>query len=55
MICYPEKLVSEAIGIFSARYSMHQKVYTHKAVKQVEFMVGALYIYLSHYFIDCKL
>lgn len=39
MICYPEKLGGEAIHIFGARYRMHQIVYTHKAVKQIEFMV----------------
>ena len=38
-ICYPEKLVVEAFQLFHFRYTMHQQVYTHKAVKQVEFMV----------------
>lgn len=39
MICYPEKMVPEAISVFAARYQMHNVVYTHKSVKEVEFMV----------------
>ena len=39
MLCYPSKLVHSAVSLFAARYQMHQKVYTHKAVKQIEFMV----------------
>ena len=39
MICYPEKFVQEAMQVFTARYKMHQTVYTHKVVKQIEFMI----------------
>ncbi len=39
MICYPEKLLQEAMKVFATRYDMHRLVYTHKAVKQIEFMV----------------
>ena len=39
MICYPEKLVKEAVSLFQARFQMHQRVYTHKVVKQIEFMI----------------
>jgi len=39
MVCYPQKLVFEAIDMFSVRFRMHKTVYTHKAAKQVEFMV----------------
>lgn len=39
MVCYPQKLVYEALDIFSIRFRMHKQVYTHKAVKQVEFMI----------------
>ncbi len=39
MVCYPQKLVYEALGVFSIRFRMHQQVYTNKAVKQVEFMI----------------
>jgi hypothetical protein len=39
MICYPEKLVDEAVALFAARFQMHQRVYTHQAVKQIEFMI----------------
>ena len=39
MVCYPQKLVYEALDMFSIRFRMHKQVYTHKAVKQVEFMI----------------
>lgn len=41
MICYPEKLVSEAMSIFKTRYDLHHLVYTHKTVKVIEYMVSA--------------
>lgn len=39
MVCYPQKLVCEAIDVFSVRFRMHKTVYTHKAAKQIEFMI----------------
>eukprot|EP01035_Chromulina_nebulosa_P018950 gene18950-24758_t len=39
MICYPEKLVTEAVDLFRVRFNMHRVVYTHNAVKQIEFMI----------------
>jgi HD superfamily phosphohydrolase len=39
MICYPEKMVGEALQLFTLRYQLHQKVYTHKAVKKLEYML----------------
>lgn len=39
MICYPEKQITEALELFRARFQMHSNVYTHKCVKQVEFMI----------------
>jgi hypothetical protein len=39
MICYSEKMVSEAVSLFRTRFDMHKQVYTHQAVKQVEFMI----------------
>jgi deoxynucleoside triphosphate triphosphohydrolase SAMHD1 len=39
MVCYPEKTVREALDFFQIRFRMHQTVYTHKSVKQVEFMI----------------
>ena len=39
MVCYPQKLVFEAIDMFAVRFRMHKTVYTHKAAKQVEFMI----------------
>jgi HD superfamily phosphohydrolase len=38
-ICYPEKMIREAVALFATRFHMHQQVYTHQAVKQVEFMI----------------
>jgi HD superfamily phosphohydrolase len=40
MICYPEKIIQDAVSLFAMRYNLHQKVYTHKSVKKVEFMVS---------------
>jgi HD superfamily phosphohydrolase len=40
MICYPEKMIGEALQLFMLRFQLHQKVYTHKTVKKVEFMVN---------------
>lgn len=39
MICYPEKLVREAVDLFNVRFRMHHYVYGHKSVKEVEYMV----------------
>ena len=39
MICYPVKMYEEALGLFQVRYRMHRTVYTHKTVKQIEFMI----------------
>jgi HD superfamily phosphohydrolase len=40
MICYPEKMVKEALDVFAVRFRLHQTIYTHKSVKKVEFMVS---------------
>lgn len=39
MICYPEKMVGEVLQLFALRYQLHQKVYTHKSIKKVEYML----------------
>jgi len=39
MICYPQKMYEEALSLFSVRFKMHRTVYTHKTVKQVEYMI----------------
>ena len=39
MIAWPEKLVVKGMEFFKTRFSMHSKVYTHKTVKAVEYMV----------------
>jgi len=39
MVCYPQKLVFEAFDMFSVRFRMHKTVYTHKAAKQIEYMI----------------
>lgn len=39
MICFPEKMINDSINLFALRYQLHQKVYTHKSVKKVEYML----------------
>ena len=39
MACYPEKMADAAMDFFSCRFRMHKTVYTHRTVKQVEFMI----------------
>jgi len=39
MIAWPDKLIVKAMEFFKTRFSMHSKVYTHKTVKAVEYMV----------------
>eukprot|EP01041_Mallomonas_annulata_P005036 gene5036-10087_t len=39
MICFPEKLVSEAAAFFSTRFKLHHKLYTNAQVKQCEYML----------------
>jgi len=53
MICYPEKMASEALNLFAARFHMHQKVYQHKAVKQVEYMITEA-LALANPYVDIK-
>jgi HD superfamily phosphohydrolase len=40
MICYPDKLVEEAANFFQTRFTLHSRVYTHKASKGAEYMVS---------------
>lgn len=39
MICYPEKMVVSAIAFFRKRFELHSKVYRHKTVEAVQFMI----------------
>ena len=39
MICYPEKLVTNAFDFFKTRFRLHQEIYQNKAAKAVELMV----------------
>jgi len=52
MICYPEKMVKEALDVFAVRFRLHQNIYTHKSVKKVEFMVST---FVFHYIFDGSL
>jgi HD superfamily phosphohydrolase len=47
MICYPEKLVREAVELFALRFRLHQQVYTHTCVKKIEFMVSGFAFFVS--------
>jgi len=46
MICYPEKMVKEAVDVFAVRFRLHQNIYTHKTIKKVEFMVSLALVIL---------
>jgi hypothetical protein len=39
MICYPEKMIHEALNVFGVRFKMHDLVYQNKAVKSIEYML----------------
>lgn len=39
MICYPEKMVRDAVELFSVRFRLYQNVSKHKTVRKVEYMV----------------
>jgi HD superfamily phosphohydrolase len=39
MICYPLKMYEETLGLFQVRFKMHRTVYTHKTVKEIEYMI----------------
>ena len=38
MMCYPQKMVNDALEFFQTRFKMHNTVYTHKVVKAIEYM-----------------
>jgi HD superfamily phosphohydrolase len=52
-ICYPEKMVGEAVNLFAIRFQMHQKVYTHKSVKKVEYMVKFIALFPLFSILNC--
>ena len=39
MICYPEKMVVSAIAFFRKRFEMHSKVYRHKTIEAINYML----------------
>ena len=49
MICYPEKLVREAVDLFSIRFRLHQNVCKHKSVKKVDYMVSRKHPFTAAY------
>lgn len=51
MICYPEKMVKEAVDVFAVRFRLHQNIYTHKTIKKVEFMVSTFDISFQFFLI----
>lgn len=49
MICYPEKLITEALQFFATRKELHKMVYQHKTTVAVELMlVDALVLANKH-------
>jgi deoxynucleoside triphosphate triphosphohydrolase SAMHD1 len=45
MICYPEKMIKEALDLFRVRFTLHQLIYQHTSVKKIEFMVITFYFH----------
>jgi HD superfamily phosphohydrolase len=43
-ICFPEKALRTVFALFQTRFTLHEKVYTHKVVKAVELMVTDMMI-----------
>jgi len=39
MICFQEKLYVDILDIFKTRCNMHDKLYQHKTVKAIEYMI----------------
>lgn len=39
-ICFPEKEVYNILKIFKIRFELHNKIYSHKTVKAIEFMLA---------------
>lgn len=50
MICYPDKLWTEALGLFRNRMELHSSVYQHKGGKSVELMLVDAFVLADPHF-----
>ena len=50
MICYPDKLWTEALGLFRNRMELHASVYQHKGGKSVELMLVDAFVLADPHF-----
>lgn len=50
MICYPEKMVQNAMSFFKRRFQNHQKLYTHHTTNAACFMVCDIFLLADPYF-----
>mmetsp|Transcript_10890 Transcript_10890/g.20358 ORF Transcript_10890/g.20358 Transcript_10890/m.20358 type:complete len:688 (+) Transcript_10890:118-2181(+) len=50
MICYPEKMVQNAMSFFKKRFRNHQKLYTHHTTNAACFMVCDIFLLADPYF-----
>lgn len=41
-VCFPEKLAEQVMQAFHTRYELHHRVYQHKGVRAIEYMIGDL-------------
>eukprot|EP01083_Nonionella_stella_P019659 54591_1 len=49
MICYPDKMVQNAMNFFKNRFVNHQKLYTHHTTNAASFMVCDILILADQY------
>jgi hypothetical protein len=40
MICYPKKLIGASMDFFKTRFTLHSKIYRHKTIEAVSFMIA---------------
>lgn len=50
MVCYPDKLWIEALGLFRNRMELHSSVYQHKGGKSAELMLVDAFVLADPYF-----
>eukprot|EP00752_Nemacystus_decipiens_P009194 g8213.t1 len=50
MVCYPDKLWTEALGLFRNRMELHSSVYQHKGGKSVELMLVDAFVLADPHF-----
>eukprot|EP00511_Aplanochytrium_stocchinoi_P009352 CAMPEP_0204861854 /NCGR_PEP_ID=MMETSP1348-20121228/1965_1 /ASSEMBLY_ACC=CAM_ASM_000700 /TAXON_ID=215587 /ORGANISM="Aplanochytrium stocchinoi, Strain GSBS06" /LENGTH=430 /DNA_ID=CAMNT_0052011471 /DNA_START=42 /DNA_END=1334 /DNA_ORIENTATION=- len=49
-ICFPIDLLFTVFDLFQTRFKMHDKIYTHKVTKAIEYMIGDLIVLVADTF-----